>query len=63
MPKMVNVKGSIEYFRRKSIDVDDRQIHYTNSVATRSLIVTIELHLVTAIGLYRSAIIDMTALG
>jgi hypothetical protein len=63
MPKMVDVKGLIEYLRRRSIDVDDRQIRYTNSVATRSLIVAIELHSVTAIGLYRSAISSVTALG
>jgi hypothetical protein len=47
----------------RGIDVDDLQIRYANSIATRSLVVAIGLHLVTAIGLYWLAISGVTALG
>lgn len=45
------------------ISVDDRQIRYASSIATRSLIVAISLHLITAAGLYYLAISGVTALG
>ncbi len=47
----------------QGIDVDDRQIRYASSVATRSLFVAIGLHLMTAIGLYWLAISGISALG
>jgi hypothetical protein len=47
----------------QGIAVEDRQIQYASSIATKSLIVAIGLHLVTAIGLYWLAINGITALG
>ena len=49
--------------QERGIEVDDRQIQYASSIATRSLIIAIGLHLVTAIGLYWLAISGVTALG
>jgi hypothetical protein len=47
----------------QGIDVEDRQIQYASSIAKKSLIVAIGLHLGTAIGLYWLAINGITALG
>ena len=49
--------------QERGIEVDDRQIQYASNIATRSLIIAIGLHLVTAIGLYWLAISGVTALG
>jgi hypothetical protein len=45
------------------ITVEDRQIQYANSIATRSLIVAISLHLITAAALYYLAVSGITPLG
>jgi hypothetical protein len=45
------------------ITVDDRQIQYANNIATRSLIVAISLHLITAAGLYYLSVSGITPLG
>jgi hypothetical protein len=45
------------------ITVENRQIQYANSIATRSLIVAISLHLITAAGLYYLAVSGITPLG
>jgi hypothetical protein len=47
----------------QGIDVPERQIQYAKSVATKSLIVAIGLHLGTAIGLYWLAVTGVTGLG
>ncbi len=47
----------------QGIDVEERQIQYASSVANKSLIVAIGLHLGTAIGLYWLAVSGITALG
>jgi hypothetical protein len=47
----------------QGIDVEDRQIQYASSIATKALIVAIGLHLGTAIGLYWLAINGITSLG
>jgi hypothetical protein len=49
--------------RDNGITVEARQIQYANSIATRSLIVAISLHLITAAGLYYLAISGITPLG
>jgi hypothetical protein len=47
----------------KGITVDEQQIQYAGSIATKSLLVAIGLHLVTAVGLYWLALTGITALG
>jgi hypothetical protein len=47
----------------QGINVEARQIQYASSIATKSLIVAIGLHLGTAIALYYLAISGITALG
>jgi hypothetical protein len=47
----------------KGIAVDEQQIQYAGSVATKSLLVAIGLHLGTAFGLYWLAISGITPLG
>ncbi len=47
----------------QGISVEDRQIQYASSIATKSLIIAIGLHLGTAIGLYLLAINGITSLG
>ena len=47
----------------QGIEVEDRQLQYANDVATKSLVVAIGLHLLTAGGLYWLAISGITPLG
>ncbi len=49
--------------QHSGIEVDERQIRYASSIANRSLIVAIGLHIFTAAGLYYLAVNGITALG
>lgn len=49
--------------KRKEIAVDDRQLHYVEKLARRSLWAAISLHFLSAVGLYAVAATGISAIG
>lgn len=49
--------------KEKNIPVDEKQINYVQTLANRSLLVAISLHVLSAIGLYTLAITGISAVG
>ncbi len=49
--------------KQKNIPVDEKQINYVQTLANRSLLVAIALHILSAIGLYTLAVTGISAVG
>ncbi|MEY3868496.1 MAG: hypothetical protein RLZZ338_2387 [Cyanobacteriota bacterium] len=57
------VLAEAEESRKKSITVDQKQIQYVMMLASRSLVIAIALHLISAIGFYTLAVTGISSLG
>jgi hypothetical protein len=57
------VLADAEQSQAKKITIDTKQVKYAQTIAQRSLVVAITLHLISAIGLYGLAIAGISAVG